>query len=126
MTRKTERDLEDRVKKAKKLVGLTEAALAGFRDERIKGETLEETHARFLAHEEACKHCSYYESPDRYCATFSEHVARCKDGGRIMEEVDQKKAWPCRSCGLFGGEHKEGCHRAPGWRSPESNPWGNR
>lgn len=124
--RKTEKDLEARVKKARKLVELTEAALAGFRGDRLKGETLEETHARFWKHEKSCKHCSSYEAPDRYCATFSEHVARCENGGRIMGEVDKKKAWPCGSCGLFGGKHKENCHEAPGWRSPESNQWDNR
>jgi len=114
MRKKTEKDLEERVKKAKKLVKLTEAALAGFRSERLRGETLEETHAGFVEHEKACKHCDSYEAPDRYCATYSDHVARCPNGGDvIMEEVDQKKAWPCDACHLYGGKHKEGCFRDP-------------
>lgn len=110
--KKTEKQLEARVAKAARLLKLTEAALAGLRGERLNGETLEETHGRFKAHEGSCKHCSSYESPDRYCATFSDHVKLCGDGGRIMEEVDRKKAWPCDACKMYGG-HKADCFRRP-------------
>jgi hypothetical protein len=108
---RAEKELEASVKEAEKVLKLTQAALAAFRDKRLNGETVEETHARFLAHEKACKHCSSYEPPDRHCATFSEHVERCGDGGRILEDVNRKKAWPCRSCGLFGERHKPDCFR---------------
>lgn len=97
--KRSEKELVDRVARRKKALELAEAALAGFRGDRLKGETVEETKARFEAHVKACRYCDSYEAPDRHCATFTEYVkgkfnARgCKEGARILEEAERKGVW---------------------------------